>query len=97
MMVPYAVSASMATSNLLAAAAPCQVAIPETPLKADPLGESYALQYMSLSSGESSSGSVFSEKIPVVELQGHPSEVDLTTYHEDCAGRLVLDPKCVRV
>jgi hypothetical protein len=29
------------------------------------------------------------------ETRGDFSEVDLTTYHEQRAGRLVLDPKCV--
>ena len=53
----------------------------------------HALQYMSLSQGESSS--VFNEKDPAVESQVYPSEIDLTTYHEECAGRLVLDPKYV--
>ncbi|KAN0107659.1 Major facilitator superfamily domain containing protein [Russula decolorans] len=46
---------------------------------------------MSHSPGESSSD--FNEKITVVESQGCVSEIDFTTYHEECAGRLVLDPK----
>ena len=50
---------------------------------------------MSLS--QEKSGSVFNEKTNVVESQGDLSEIDLATYHEECAGRLVLDPKWVRV
>ncbi|KAF8500306.1 MFS general substrate transporter [Russula emetica] len=50
---------------------------------------------MSHSPGESSSD--FNEKTTVVESQKYPSEIDLTTYHEECAGRLVLDPKEARI
>ena len=49
---------------------------------------------MSLSPVETSS--VFNEKTPVAESQEYSSEIDLTTYHEECAGRLVLDPKYVQ-
>jgi hypothetical protein len=48
---------------------------------------------MSQSPEESSSD--FNEKTIVVESQGCVSEIDFTTYHEECAGRLVLDPKYV--
>ena len=37
----------------------------------------------------------FDEKTTVVESQEYPTEIDFATYHEECAGRLVLDPKCV--
>ncbi len=48
---------------------------------------------MSHSRGRSSPG--LDKKTTVVEVKGNSSEIDLTTCHEECAGRLVLDPKCV--
>lgn len=50
---------------------------------------------MSHSHGESESD--LDKKTTVVESKEYHSEIDLATYHEECAGRLVLDPKCVRV
>ena len=52
--------------------------------------------YMSHLQGRS--GSELNEKTDpelAEEKHGVPLEVDLTTYHEQRAGRLVLDPKCV--
>ena len=35
------------------------------------------------------------DTVPTGKNQTNTLEIDLVHYHEQCAGRLVLDPKCV--
>jgi hypothetical protein len=90
--------ASVATFDLLSgsAALPQSCATIGTPFKANlsTSEEPYDLRIMS--NLKETSRSYLDEKDDVVHTKETDLEIDLTKYHEHRAGRLLLDPKCVR-
>ena len=88
----------MATFDLLSegAALPQSCAKTRTPYKADLSTPEETLRPTNnMSELQETSRSDLDEKVDVVHVKETELEIDLTKYHEQRAGRLVLDPKCV--
>ncbi len=71
----------------------CNIAITGTPHKADLPTSEETPPFDDMSQG--SSRTALGEKGDIEGTRGNPSEIDLTRYHEQRVGRLVLDPECV--